>query len=152
VGSATWDRLTISYKTHIAYTFTHSRLVNTSGPGVRGHVPARGRARESWTQRARRLCLQAPPRRALAPKPPSRASSPEDVRYTVERFLTLKGNANAYMLRSVDKVEALDRYTVKFTLKEPFAWFLDMLANPWPSRSSPREAVESSATSSPRKR
>jgi len=27
----------------------------------------------------------------------------EDVKYTIERFLTLKGNANAYMLRSVDK-------------------------------------------------
>ena len=34
------------------------------------------------------------------------------------------------MLKSVDKVEAVDKYTVKFTLKEPFAWFLDMLANP----------------------
>src|SRR5258705_11433656 len=33
------------------------------------------------------------------------------------------------MLSSVDKVEAPDRYTVKFTLKEPYVWFLDMLAN-----------------------
>ena len=30
----------------------------------------------------------------------------------------------------MDKVEAPDKYTVRFTLKEPFAWFLDMLANP----------------------
>jgi peptide/nickel transport system substrate-binding protein len=29
----------------------------------------------------------------------------------------------------VDKVEAPDKYTVKFTLKEPYVWFLDMLAN-----------------------
>ena len=48
----------------------------------------------------------------------------------VNRFLTTKGNANAFMLGSLDKVEALDKYTVKFTLKEPFAWFLDTLANP----------------------
>src|SRR2546422_3674009 len=34
------------------------------------------------------------------------------------------------MLRAVEKVEAPDKYTVKFTLKEPFVWFLDMLANP----------------------
>ena len=65
-------------------------------------------------------------------KPPvnGRELTAEDVGYTVERFLTVKGNANAYMLKSVDKVEAVDRYTVKFTLKEPFVWFLDMLANP----------------------
>ena len=29
----------------------------------------------------------------------------------------------------VDKVEALDKYTVKFTLKEPNAWFVDLLAS-----------------------
>jgi ABC-type transport system substrate-binding protein len=34
------------------------------------------------------------------------------------------------MLSSVDKVEALDKYTVRFTLKAPFVWFLDVLANP----------------------
>ena len=28
----------------------------------------------------------------------------------------------------MDKIEAVDKYTVKFTLKEPFAWFLE----PWP--------------------
>jgi len=70
------------------------------------------------------------------------ALTADDVKYSVERFLTVKGNANAYMLRSVDKVEALDKYTVKFTLKEPFAWFLDMLANPMAVAIVPREAVE----------
>ena len=34
------------------------------------------------------------------------------------------------MLAALDKVEALDKHTVKFTLKEPYAWFLDILANP----------------------
>jgi peptide/nickel transport system substrate-binding protein len=34
------------------------------------------------------------------------------------------------MLKSVDKVEAVDKHTVKFTLKEPYAWFLDTLASP----------------------
>src|SRR5207244_9532920 len=29
-----------------------------------------------------------------------------------------------------DRVETPDRLTVKITLKEPFAWFLDMLAYP----------------------
>jgi peptide/nickel transport system substrate-binding protein len=65
-------------------------------------------------------------------KPPvnGRELTADDVVYTVERFLTLKGNASAYMLASVAKVEPVDRYTVKFTLKEPFAWFLDAIANP----------------------
>ncbi|MBI4587924.1 MAG: hypothetical protein HY725_03735 [Candidatus Rokubacteria bacterium] len=47
--------------------------------------------------------------------------------YSVERFRTVKGNANAYMLKTVDRVEAPDRHTVKFTLREPFVWFLDMI-------------------------
>src|SRR2546425_18213 len=50
-------------------------------------------------------------------------------------------NPNRSMLEQVEKVEALDRYTVKFTLSEPFAWFLDYLAATvmWIV---PREAVE----------
>src|SRR5438132_774089 len=67
--------------------------------------------------------------------------TPEDVKFTYERFLTVKGNPNRSMLEQVQKVEVLDRYTVKFTLSEPFAWFLDYLATAvmWIV---PREAVE----------
>jgi peptide/nickel transport system substrate-binding protein len=78
------------------------------------------------------------------PRPPvnGRELTAEDVRYSVERFLTVKGNAYASMLSAVDKVEALDRYTVKFTLKEPYAWFLDVLANPHAVAIIARECVE----------
>jgi peptide/nickel transport system substrate-binding protein len=126
---------TISYKTHIAQTFTHSRLVkHKAGPGVApGTLAIEGDLAESWTQ-PNETTYVFKLRRGVRwhNKPPvnGRELTAEDVRYTVERFLTVKGNANAYMLRSVDKVEPLDKYTVKFTLKEPFAWFLDMLANP----------------------
>jgi hypothetical protein len=34
------------------------------------------------------------------------------------------------MLKAVDMVEAVDKHTVRFTLKEPYAWFLDTLASP----------------------
>jgi len=34
------------------------------------------------------------------------------------------------MLKAVGRVEAVDRYTVKVHIEEPFAWFLDALANP----------------------
>ena len=46
------------------------------------------------------------------------------------------------MFRSIAKVEAIDRYTVRFTLKEPFAWFLDMIANPMAGAIIARECVE----------
>ena len=131
-----WDLdQTISYKTHIAHTFTHSRLVkHKAGPGVApGSLVIEGDLAESWTQ-PNETTYVFKLRRGVRwhNKPPvnGRELTAEDVRYTVERFLAVKGNANAYMLRSVDKVEAPDKYTVKFTLKEPFAWFLDMLANP----------------------
>jgi len=63
------------------------------------------------------------------PKPPvnGRELTADDVKYTYERFLSIKGNGNRPTLEDVDRIEALDRYTVKFTLKEPFAWFLDAL-------------------------
>ena len=52
-------------------------------------------------------------------KPPvnGRELTAEDVKYTYDRFLTITGNPNKLMLEMVDKVEALDKYTVKFTLK-----------------------------------
>ena len=64
-------------------------------------------------------------------KPPvnGRELTAEDVKYTYERFLTIKGNPNRPVLEMVDKVEAVDKYTVKFTLSEPNAWFLDALAS-----------------------
>ena len=65
-------------------------------------------------------------------KPPvnGRELVAEDVKFTYDRFLTEKGNADRYILESVDRVEVVDRYTVKFLLKEPYVWLIDVLANP----------------------
>jgi peptide/nickel transport system substrate-binding protein len=65
-------------------------------------------------------------------KPPvnGREVVADDVKFTFDRFLTEKGNADRYVLESVDRVEVVDRYTVKFLLKEPYVWLLDVLANP----------------------
>jgi peptide/nickel transport system substrate-binding protein len=137
----TWDPAhfdhmqTIAFKTHIPLTFTHSRLLkHKAGPNVQpGTFPIEGDLAESWSQ-PNETTYVFKLRRGVRwhNKPPvnGRELTADDVRYTVERFLTVKGNANAYMLKSVDKVEAVDSHTVKFTLKEPFAWFLDILANP----------------------
>jgi peptide/nickel transport system substrate-binding protein len=137
----TWDPphfdpfQTISYKTHIALSFTHSRLLkHRAGPSVvPGTFPIEGDLAESWTQPNETTYIFKL-RRGVRwhNKPPvnGRELTADDVVFSVNHFLTVKGNANAYMLKSVDKVEAPDKYTVKFTLKEPFVWFLDMLANP----------------------
>jgi peptide/nickel transport system substrate-binding protein len=125
----------LSYKLHIALTFTHSRLVKPkAGPNVQpGTFPIEGDLAESWTQ-PNETTYVFKLRRGVRwqNKPPvnGRELTADDVVYSVNRFLTTKGNANAFMLASVDKVEATDKYTVKFTLKEPFAWFLDAMANP----------------------
>ncbi len=125
---------TISYRTHIAYSFTHSRLLkHKAGPGIQpGTFPIEGDLAESWTQPNETTYifkLRKGVRWQNKPPVNGRELTADDVVYSVERFRTITGNANAYMLSSLDKVEASDKYTVKFTLKEPYVWFLDMLAN-----------------------
>jgi peptide/nickel transport system substrate-binding protein len=148
-----WDpphfdpHLTVSYKTHIAYSFTHSRLVkHKAGPGLQpGLFSVEGDLAESWTQPNENTYVFKL-RRGVRwhNKPPvnGRELDAEDVVYTLERFRTVKGNANAYMLAALDRVEALDKYTVKFTLKESYAWFLDILANPMAVCIVAKECVE----------
>jgi peptide/nickel transport system substrate-binding protein len=141
ISVRTWDPphfdpfQTISYKTHIALSFTHSRLLkHKAGPSVvPGTFPIEGDLAESWTQPNETTYIFKL-RRGVKwhNKPPvnGRELTADDVVFSANYFLTVKGNANAYMLKSVDKVEAVDKYTVKFTLKEPFVWFLDMISNP----------------------
>ncbi len=148
-----WDpphfdpHLTISYKTHIALTFTHSRLLkHKAGPGVvPGTFPIEGDLAESWTQPNETTYifkLRKGVRWQNKPPVNGRELTANDVVYSVERFRTIKGNANAYMLASLDRVEAPDMHTVKFTLKEPYVWFLDMLANPMAVAIVAKECVE----------
>src|SRR5262249_35490543 len=116
------------------------------GPAVApGTFPLEGDLAESWSQPSETTYVFKL-RRGVRwhPKPPvnGRELTAQDVVYSVERFLSVKGNANAYMLRALDRVEAPDPYTVKFTLKEPFVWFLDMLANPQAVAIVARECVE----------
>ncbi|HEY3068651.1 MAG TPA: ABC transporter substrate-binding protein [Methylomirabilota bacterium] len=138
---------TVSFKTHIPLSLTHSRLVkHKAGPTIQpGTFPLEGDLAESWTQPDETTYVFKL-RRGVRwhPKPPlnGRELTAEDVRYTIERFLTVKGNANAYMLRSVDRVEALDKYTVKIVLKEPFVWLLDVLANPMATAVVAKEVVD----------
>src|SRR5436853_564787 len=56
------------------------------------------------------------------PKPPvnGRELTADDVKYTYDRFLQLKGNPNRSTLSPIERIDVLDRWTVKFTLTEPF--------------------------------
>jgi peptide/nickel transport system substrate-binding protein len=143
-----WDPyLTLAFRTQVPYTLTHSRLLkHRAGPSIRpGTFPLEGDLAESWTQPDETTYVFKLRRGVrFHPKPPvnGRELTAEDVVYSMDRFRTVTGNPQSYMLAAVDKVEALDRYTVKFTVKEPFAWFLDMLANPMTLAIIARECVE----------
>ena len=125
---------TTSFATMIPLSFTHSRLVKVkAGPSVKpGTYPVEADLAESWTRESDTSYVFKLKRGVRwHPRPPldGRELTADDVRYTYERFMGTKNNGNRPTLEMVDKVEAPDRYTVKFTLKEPYAWFLDALAS-----------------------
>ena len=127
-------------------SFTHSRLVKVkAGPGVTpGTLPVEPDLAESFSQpNERTYVFRLRKGVRWHPKPPvnGRELTADDVKYTYDRFLQLKGNPNRSTLSPVERIDVLDRSTVKFTLTEPFGWFLDYLANTvtWIV---PREAVE----------
>jgi peptide/nickel transport system substrate-binding protein len=128
-------QLTVNWSSQIVVSFTLSRLVKVkAGPSVTpGTFPLEPDVAESWSQPTETTYVFKL-RRGVRwhPKPPvnGRELTAEDVKYTYERFLTVPGNPNRAQLEEVDKIEALDRYTVKFSLKEPYAWLLDALATP----------------------
>jgi peptide/nickel transport system substrate-binding protein len=139
--------LTTAYRVHVPLSLTHSRLVkHRAGPSVvPGTFAIEGDLAESWTQ-PNETTYVFKLRRGVRwhPRPPvnGRELTSADVKFTIERFLSLKGNPSAYMLRAIDRVETPDAYTVRFVLKEPNAWFLEMLASPMSVAIVAREAVE----------
>lgn len=138
--------LTVSFKTMQSLSFTHSRLLKVkAGSGVTpGTLPIEGDLAESWTQ-PNDTTYVFTLRKGVRwhPKPPvgGRELTAEDVKYTFERFLGTRANPNRGSLEFIERVEAPDRHTVRFTLKEPYAWFLDALAGTF-AWIVAREAVE----------
>jgi len=124
---------TVAFTTMLPLSFTHSRLVKVkAGSSVKpGTQPLEPDLAESWIQSNDTTYifkLRRGARWHVKPPVNGREVTAEDVKYTYERFMGTT-NPNRGLLEQVDKVEALDKYTVKFTLKEPFAWFLDALAS-----------------------
>jgi peptide/nickel transport system substrate-binding protein len=125
---------TIAFSTMIPLSFAYSRLVKVKGGSavVPGTQPIEGDLAESWERQGDTVYvfkLKKGVRWHNKPPVNGRELTAEDVRYTYDRFLNIKGNSNKYILEMVDKVEAIDRYTVKFTLREANAWFIDRLAS-----------------------
>jgi len=125
---------TVSFVTMIPLSFSHSRLVKVkAGPSVKpGSYPLEPDVAESWT-RSNDTTYVFKLRKDVRwhNKPPvnGRELTADDVKYTYDRFLTIAGNPNRQFLETVDRIDVLDRHTVRFVLKEPSAWFLDMLAS-----------------------
>jgi peptide/nickel transport system substrate-binding protein len=125
---------TLSWSTFIALSFTHSRLLrHRAGPGVApGTFQLEGDLAESWGQTGETTYVFKL-RRGVRwhPKPPvnGRELTAEDVKYSFERYVGPVNNPNRATLDEIERVEALDRYTVRFTLKSPFAWFPDAVAS-----------------------
>ena len=125
---------TVSFVTMVPLSLAYSRLVKVkAGPSVRPMTyPIEPDLAESWTQQNdTTYVFKLKKGVRWHPKPPvnGRELTADDIKYTYERFLTITGNPNKPVLEYVDRIEALDKYTVKFTLKEPNAWFVDLLAS-----------------------
>ena len=123
----------VHWWTFIYLSLTHSSLLrHKAGPGVTpGTLPVEGDLAESWTQpndTTYEFKLRKGVRWHNKPPVSGRELTAEDVKYTYERAMSLKGNPNRAQVDEIERVEALDRYTVRFTTKEPFAWFLDSAA------------------------
>jgi len=125
---------TISFLTMIPLSFAYSRLVKVkAGPSVKPMTyPIEPDLAESWSQpNDTTYVFKLKKGVRWHPKPPvnGRELTADDVKYTYERFLSITGNGNRPVLEYIDKIDVLDKHTVRFTLKTPNAWFLDMLAS-----------------------
>src|ERR1041384_8377223 len=125
---------TIAFPTMMALSYCMSRLVKVkAGPSVvPGTQPVEGDLAESW-QRTNDTTYVFKLRKGVRwhNKPPvnGRELTAEDVKYSYDRFLSIKGNGNRYLLEAVEKIETPDKSTVVFKLSQPNAWFLDQLAS-----------------------
>jgi peptide/nickel transport system substrate-binding protein len=127
---------TISFKTHTTLSFVYSKLVRHKvGPEVQPGIftvePDLAERWEALDDTTYVFHLRRGVKWHNKPPVNGRELVAEDVKFTYDRFLTDPGNANRYMLDRVERVEVVDRYTVKFVLKEPFVWLVNALAYPW---------------------
>src|SRR3989441_7627948 len=125
--------LTLNAKTNTTLSFVHSTLLRYKvGPEIApGTYTVEPHLAERWEE-PDDLTYVFHLRRGVTwhNKPPlnGRELVADDVKFTFDRFLSEPANVLRYTLEPVDRVEVVDRYTVKFVLKEPFVWLPNRLA------------------------
>jgi len=139
--------LAFNFKLSCTVSFVYSKLVRFKlGPAVPpGTFTVEPDLAERWEQpddTTYVFFLRRGVRWQNSPPVNGRELIADDVKFTFDRYLTEKANPHRYLLDSVDRVEVVDRYTVRFRLKEPFVWFLHMLAAPWASWIIAREVLD----------
>jgi len=125
--------LTISFKTHATLSFVYSRLVRHkvgagAQPGIFTVEPDVAESRETPDDTTYIFHLRKGVKWHNKPPLNGRELIAEDVKFTYDRFLTEPGNPNRYLLEPVERIEVVDRYMVKFLLKEPYVWLVSALA------------------------
>ena len=128
--------LTTNFKTHDTLSFVYSRLVRHKvgadvPPGIFRVEPDLAERWEELDDTTYVFHLRHGVKWHNKPPVNGRELVADDVKFTYDRFMKEQGNPNRYMLDSVDRVEVVDRYTVKFVLKEPYVWLVNTLAFPW---------------------
>ena len=138
---------TLTYRTQTTTSFIYNKLFRyKSGPDVPiGRLELEPDLVESWTQPDDvTYVFKLHEGVRFHDKPPvnGREMTADDVKYSLDRFRTMKGNARRSIFEAVDKIEAVDKHTLKVTLQRPYVWFLDQLAYSNYPTIVAREAVE----------
>jgi peptide/nickel transport system substrate-binding protein len=127
--------LTSNFRTNSTLSFVHSTLMRyRPGPSVpSGTFTVEPHLAERWdmpNETTYLFHLRQGVKWHNKPPLNGRELVAEDVKFTFDRFLTVQGNPARDLLEAVDRVEVVDRYTIRFLLKEPFVWLPDVLAQP----------------------
>jgi peptide/nickel transport system substrate-binding protein len=126
--------LSVSFLTHSWANMVYSQLVRFAhGPEQKHHadhtiVPDLAERWEYKTPTVLVFHLRKGVKFHNKPPVNGREVTAEDVKYSLERFMAKSGFRSRF--DAVQSIEAVDRHTVRVTLKEPFAPFLNHLANP----------------------
>ena len=127
--------LTISFLSHSYVSLAYSQLVRfPNGPEQKSPTDFSilPDLAEKWTVSKDGKAYTFSIRRGVKfhNKPPvnGREVTADDVKYSLERFMAKSGFRDRF--EPVTGIDVVDRYTVKITLKEPYAPFLNHLASP----------------------
>src|SRR6267143_492883 len=139
--------LSISFLTHSYVSLAYSQLVRfPNGPEQKSPTDFSivGDLAEKWTVSKDGKIYTFNLRKGVHfhNKPPvnGREVTAEDVKYSLERFMAKSSFRDRF--EPVVAIDAVDKHTVRVTLKEPYAPFLNHLANPSFWAILPREAED----------